>query len=238
MKSPQEGIKIVDSNGTTMKGSANLSSALNTEYQHFQQTLEHCLNIEQALSAIQTGKTFPLIIGRRPATASSSSASTSSSKENHLNSNISSPQTPLAPHQMSSFAMSVNSHTSNSRRPVLSSKPVSANFSNVATKKCTISGVGTAVQLSQGVIQVQFLDGATLSLIPIEQGGGVTFSSGIGSPLQHYSTQDDALLPTALREKIDQMPAILRELNAAPVPSIPFNFVEGSPRTPLTRFLR
>ncbi|EAT38772.1 AAEL009360-PA [Aedes aegypti] len=246
IKSPQDGVKFVDSSGIAIKTIASLSSSQNAEYQHFQQTLEHCLNIERALSAIQTGKTFPLIIGRRPANApltSSSSSSSSSTKENQLYSNISSPNTPQTPHQMPSFAMSTASHTSAgnplTQRPVLSSKPVPANFSNVAMKKCTIAGVGTAVQLSQGVVQVQFLDGATLSLIPIEQGGGVTFSPAVGSPLQHYSTQDnDALLPASLREKIGQMPAILRELNAAPVPSIPFNFLEGSPRTPLTRFLR
>ncbi|KXJ68237.1 hypothetical protein RP20_CCG004887 [Aedes albopictus] len=245
VKSPQDGVKIVDSHGITIRTTANLSSSQNAEYQHFQQTMEHCLNIEQALSAIQTGKTFPLIIGRRPAHAPppSSTSSSSSTKENHIYSNISSPNTPHTPHQMPSFAMSSASHASASnpltRRPVLSPKPVPPNFSNVATKKCTIPGVGTAVQLSQGVVQVQFLDGATLSLIPIEQGGGVTFSPAVGSPLQHYSTQDDALLPASLRDKIDRMPAILRELNAAPVPSIPFNFVEGSsPRTPLTRFMR
>nr|XP_019933307.2 serine/threonine-protein kinase PLK4 [Aedes albopictus] len=245
VKSPQDGVKIVDSNGITIRTTANLSSSQNAEYQHFQQTMEHCLNIERALSAIQTGKTFPLIIGRRPAHAPppSSSSSSSSTKENQIYSNISSPNTPHTPHQMPSFAMSTGSHTSAanplSRRPIPSSKPVPPNFSNVATKKCTIPGIGTAVQLSQGVVQVQFLDGATLSLIPIEQGGGVTFSPAIGSPLQHYSTQDDALLPATLRDKIGQMPAILRELNTAPVPSIPFNFVEGSsPRTPLTRFMR
>lgn len=243
IKSPQDGVKFVDSSGIAIKTIASLSSSQNAEYQHFQQTLEHCLNIERALSAIQTGKTFPLIIGRRPANAPLPSSSSSTTKENQLYSNISSPNTPQPPHQMPSFAMSTASHTSAgnplTRRPVLSSKPVPANFSNVAMKKCTIAGVGTAVQLSQGVVQVQFLDGATLSLIPIEQGGGVTFSPAVGTPLQHYSTQDnDVLLPASLREKIGQMPAILRELNAAPVPSIPFNFVEGSPRTPLTRFLR
>lgn len=233
IKSPQEGTKIVDNNGATVKDIANLSTSLNVEYQHFQQSFDHCLNIDQALSAVHTGNTFPLIIGRRPTNATSAS----SSKENHFLSNISSPQTPLTPHQISSFAMSVNSHASANRRPIRSTKPVE-NFSNVATKKCTIPGVGTAVQLSQGVIQVQFVDGATLSLIPIEQGGGVTFSPSPGSPLQHYSTEEDALLPSALREKIDRMPMVLRELNAAPTPTIPFNFLEGTPRTPLTRFLR
>ncbi|XP_062561172.1 serine/threonine-protein kinase PLK4 [Armigeres subalbatus] len=241
VKSPQDGVKMVDYNGTTIRNFANMSSSQNAEYQHFNQTLEHCLNIERALSALQTGKTFPLIIGRRPANAAPSSSS-SSTKENHLLSSLSSPNTPQTPHQMPSFAMSTNSHTSTgnafNRRPVLSSKSVPSNFSNVATKKCTIPGVGTAVQLSQGVVQVQFLDGATLSLIPTEQGGGVTFSPAAGSPLQHYSSADDALLPSILRQKIDHMPAILRMLNSAPVPSIPFNFVEGSPRTPLKRFLR
>lgn len=230
MKSPQEGVKIVDSSGSTVMDFGNLIPSLDEEYQHFQETFEHCLNIERALSAIHTGSTFPLIIGRRPTNASSSN-------QNHLLSNISNPQTPSTPHQLSSFAMSINSHTSHHRRPVLATKAV-GNFSNVATKKCTVPGVGSAVQLSQGVIQVQFLDGASLSLIPIEQGGGVTFSPSAGSPLQHYSTQDDASLPQTLREKIDRMPLILRQLNAAPTPSIPFNFLEGTPKTPATRFLR
>ncbi|KAL1373838.1 hypothetical protein pipiens_001684 [Culex pipiens pipiens] len=234
IRSPQEGTKIVDSTGRTFKDTtATLNSALTMEFEHFQQTFDHCLNIEQALSAIHTGNTFPLIIGRRPATSS------------HENS-VSTPQTPHHnPHQLSSFAMSVNSAaTTNSRRPPCPNAAPSFS-SNVATKKCTIPGVGTAVQLSQGVVQVQFVDGATLSLIPIEQGGGVTFSPCFGTPLQHYSAQqqqdDPASLPGTLRDKLGQMSLVLRELNAAPVPSIPFNFLEGttsSPRTPLTRFLR
>lgn len=236
MTSPQEGVRIVDSNGTVLADTANLSTALNIEYQHFQKTFEHCLGINQALSAIHTGNTFPLIIGRRPASAASAL-----SKEPYYQSNLSTPHTPVTPHQFSSFAMSVNSRESgavNSRRPVVRAKPAN-NFTNVAIKKCTVPGVGTAVQLSQGVIQVQFLDGAALSLIPIEQGGGVTFSPSPGSPLQHYATQDDeASLPQALREKIASMPNVLRQLNAAAAPSIPFNFLEGTPRTPLTRFLR
>ncbi|XP_058462904.1 serine/threonine-protein kinase PLK4 isoform X2 [Malaya genurostris] len=232
VKSKQEGVRIVDYKGHTVNAFDNLTSALNLEYEHFKQTLEHCLNIDQALSVVQTGNTFPLIIGRRPVSYTS--------KENGFLSNISTPRSPMTPHHLSSFAMSVNSHASavpHNRRQVLSPKAV-GNFSNVATKKCTVPGIGTAVQLSQGVIQVQFLDGATLSLIPIEQGGGITFSPSSGSPLQHYSTEEEALLPTALREKIDQMPQVLRQLNAAPVPSIPFNVLNGTPRTPVTRFLR
>uniref|UniRef100_A0A1Q3FX01 Serine/threonine-protein kinase PLK4 n=1 Tax=Culex tarsalis TaxID=7177 RepID=A0A1Q3FX01_CULTA len=236
-KSPQEGTKIVDSTGRTFKDTTTgLSSALTMEYEHFQQTYDHCLNIERALSAIHTGNTFPLIIGRRPASTTT--------HENHHLSSVSTPQTPHHQHQISSFAMSVNSAATapNSRRPPTSSKAPSFS-NNVATKKCTIPGVGTAVQLSQGVVQVQFVDGATLSLIPIEQGGGVTFSPSFGTPLQHYSAaqqQDDpASLPGTLRDKLGQMSLVLRELNAAPAPSIPFNFLEGtSPRTPLTRFLR
>ncbi|XP_055530528.1 serine/threonine-protein kinase PLK4 isoform X2 [Wyeomyia smithii] len=235
VKTSQEGIRIVDNNGKTVTNSANLNPVLNMEYQHFQKTLEHCLSIDQTLSAIRTGNTFPLIIGRRPA-----SAALVSSKEPHNQSNPCTPQTPMSPHQLSSFAMSVNSHDSealHNRRPVTRSK-TAGNFSNVAIKKCTIPGIGTAVQLSQGVIQVHFLDGAALSLIPTEQGGGVTFSPSSGSPLQHYATQDDASLPRALRDKIASMPHILRQLNATVAPSIPFNFLEGTPRTPLTRFLR
>ncbi|XP_053685006.1 serine/threonine-protein kinase PLK4 [Sabethes cyaneus] len=236
VKSPQEGVRIVDSNGTLLADTGNLSSVLNMEYQHFQRTLEHCLSIDRSLSAIHTGNTFPLIIGRRPTSAGLAS----SSKEPYCQSNLSTPQTPMTPHQFSSFAMSVNSRDSaavHNRRPVVRAKATS-NFTNMAVKKCTVAGVGTAVQLSQGVIQVHFLDGAALSLIPTEQGGGVTFSPSPGSPLQHYATQADATLPQALREKIASIPQVLRQLNATAAPSIPFNFLEGTPRTPLTRFLR
>ncbi|XP_055594774.1 serine/threonine-protein kinase PLK4 [Uranotaenia lowii] len=240
VKSTQEGTKIVDSYGSTVKDLTNLNASLSHDYNHFKLSFEHCLNIERALSTVNSGNTFPLIIGRRPTSGTSAGIT----KANHLLSNISAPQTPMTPSQLPSFAMSVNSQSSQQhKRPVLSVKPPSHNFSNVAVKKCAIPGIGVAVELSQGVIQVQFADGAALALIPLEQGGGVTFSPGPGSPLQHYATaEQDDLLPPLLREKIELMPTVLRELHAAPAPSIPFNFLGGSsgdsPRTPLTRFLR
>ena len=260
-KTAQDGIKIDDGRGTAESilplDLKYLDGSKKILFEHFQQTYEHCLSIERALSAVKCNanpndECFPLIIGRRPnPTTVSSTSSSSSLKENtNYHSNMSTPRTPNVSYrsetyhkkiykfsfQMPSFATSVNSHMSSSRTGTMPSK--SSNFSNIAVKKCNIPGIGTAVQLSQGVIQVQYLDGSKLSIIPPEQGGGVSYAQFPNAPLQHFSPDDDQL-PAALRDRIEQMPVVLKNLKMTSAPSIPYNFVENNtPKTPMSRFLR
>lgn len=70
------------------------------------------------------------------------------------------------------------------------------------------------LQLSHGIIQVQFPDGSHVSVIPANQGGGITFTQTNGSST-HFSPQDD--LPIVVREKLAQLPQVERQLKQAPL---------------------
>lgn len=70
------------------------------------------------------------------------------------------------------------------------------------------------LQLSHGIIQVQFPDGSHVSVIPPNQGGGITFTQTTGSST-HFSPQDD--LPTVVREKLAQLPQVERQLKQTPL---------------------
>ncbi|XP_035909241.1 serine/threonine-protein kinase PLK4 isoform X2 [Anopheles stephensi] len=71
--SANDEIKMVDANGKAYRGLASISAMDAAKLDHFQETHDHCLRIEKLLSTVSHGgKTFPVIIGRRPAGSDSS----------------------------------------------------------------------------------------------------------------------------------------------------------------------
>ncbi|XP_050072611.1 serine/threonine-protein kinase PLK4 [Anopheles maculipalpis] len=65
--STNDEIKMIDANGKVFRGLESISTIDITKLDHFRETHEHCLRIEKLLSTVShSGKTFPVIIGRRP----------------------------------------------------------------------------------------------------------------------------------------------------------------------------
>ncbi|KFB45550.1 serine/threonine protein kinase [Anopheles sinensis] len=249
LNSNDEELKMFDKTGKVHRGSEAILSEAFPKYEHFQQTLEHCRTIERTLSCLsQGGKTFPIIIGRRPATAGTGT----NGNAKHSLAFSSSPATPRTPHLqnlvLDSFANSYNSDT-----PTNNYSTTRMRHSNLAvsTKSCTIAGIGTAMLHAQGIVEVNFFDGSRLTLVPKGMtGAGVTYTvppgSGNGGGLHtkqyHFSTlqldNDDISqqrLPADLREKIKQMPKIIQELNVAAEVRIPYSTGSLS-STPVSRF--
>lgn len=200
-KSSQDGIKIVNENGLELS-----EDSRRPQFEHFEESYHHCLTLEKTLTNLQTdGVCFPVIIGRRPTIHPVGRCGV---LEN--NSNSSTPRTPL---QIPSFQMSLNS--------VQSYKPTTNNPS----KKIHVPGIGVATLLSMGVVQIEYSDGSVLSVIPPEQGDGVTFKqNGLST---HFKPSDH--LPQLVRNKLEQMPTVLRHLRNPTV--------NTSTSTPI-RFLR
>ncbi|XP_058177593.1 serine/threonine-protein kinase PLK4 [Anopheles ziemanni] len=250
LNSNDQELKMFDKTGKVHRGSGAIQSEAFIKYEHFQQTLEHCRTIERTLSCLSLGgKTFPIIIGRRPATAGTGTITGSNAKHSFAFS--SSPATPRTPHQnlvLGSFANSYNSETptNNYSTSRMRHSNLSAN-----TKSCTIAGIGTAMLHAQGIVEVNFFDGSRLTLVPKNMtGAGITYTAppgsgngvGLNTKQYHFSTlqldNDDITqqrLPADLREKIKQMPKIIQELNVAAEVRIPYSTGSLS-STPVSRF--
>jgi hypothetical protein len=56
--------------------------------------------------------------------------------------------------------------------------------------------------MGQGVVQIHYADGSKMSVIPQNQGGGVTYSQ-FGGPNTHFSDSDE--IPICVQEKLTQM---------------------------------
>lgn len=199
-KSSTDGIKILNENGLEI--SENSSKP---EFDHFEESYHHCLTLEKTLSNLQTdGVCFPVIIGRRPTITPTGRCGL---LEN--NSNSSTPRTPL---QIPSFQLSLNS--------VQSYKP-----SKNPSKKIHVPGIGFATLLSSGVVQIEYSDGSVLSVIPPEQGDGVTYKqNGLST---HFKPSDH--LPQLIRSKLQEMPTVLKHLrnpiSSATSTSTPIRFL-------------
>ncbi|EAA02947.5 AGAP012499-PA, partial [Anopheles gambiae str. PEST] len=66
LSSTNNEIKMIDGSGKVYRGLESISAINITYLHHFQETREHCHRIEKMLSTVSySGKTFPVIIGRR-----------------------------------------------------------------------------------------------------------------------------------------------------------------------------
>uniref|UniRef100_A0AAG5D598 Serine/threonine-protein kinase PLK4 n=1 Tax=Anopheles atroparvus TaxID=41427 RepID=A0AAG5D598_ANOAO len=240
-------LKMFDRTGKIHRGSETVQGEALVKYEHFQQTLEHCRNLERTLSCLSHGgKTFPIIIGRRPVSTGSGSCNT---KQSFVF--ASTPATPQTPHQNFVLGSFADSNKSETPMNVYSSSRM--RHSNLAanTKNCTIAGIGTAMLHSKGIVEVNFLDGSRLTVVPKNMNGaGVTYitppgaTSGADSNAKHYHYSTLQLdngdisqqwLPADLSDKIKQLPKIMQELNVASENTIPFTFGSLS-STPVSRF--
>lgn len=222
-KSPTD-LKIINDNGMPIVDPITmLSGEVASQHEHFQSCLQHCVTLNSTLSQMAAGdeSCFPIIVGRRPSNEAPSHKSSIRDNNSYL---FSTPKS----QQGSAFNFSVNSLSSiqvktpqNNENDFISQ--------NLPIKKISVPGVGTAtevrifkeflesryinkycfLQLSQGVILIQFYDGSHLSVIPQRQGGGITYTQ-VGGVATHFSANDD--LPLSVRDKYSHFPTVLKHL--------------------------
>lgn len=212
-KSGIDGVKLVDANGQTHFNSIEqiCESRFHDLWEHFTECIDHCMGLDLALSRLEsTGICFPIVIGRKPiisSLAKQASSIHSAPKQNSY--------PPLI------TTMDLYSTPQTSRPPSRGCPtPLPSNYvqKNVVTRLVTVPGIGTASQLTHGVIQVSYQDGSKLSVIPEDQGGGVTYAE-YGGINKHYSDKDE--LPKVIRDKLEQIPLIIKHLkNSAPVNAV------------------
>ncbi|XP_034108869.1 serine/threonine-protein kinase PLK4 [Drosophila albomicans] len=208
-KSPSEGIKVYDTHGVLLSDHA--SNEAKSLIEHSNECFAHCLSICNALELAQTGNNtcFPVTIGRRPSAAQLPPNERSDGLKDTTNFAYS---TPKSHHGSINFSISTLS-SMRSGSDVIGSQVLAAQ-QNVPIRRLNIPGVGSATELSHGVVQVQFYDGSVISVIPEAQGGGVTYTqpSGVST---HFPDHDD--LPLAVRDRLAQLPQVQMKLKCAPL---------------------
>ncbi|TDG42085.1 hypothetical protein AWZ03_011487 [Drosophila navojoa] len=207
-KSPSEGIKVHDANGALLSDHATGEAKRLIE--HSNECFAHCLSICNALELAQTGSNtcFPVTIGRRPI-AEVLPAQRSESLRDTTNFMYSTPKS-----QQGSINFSISTISSMRSDSDLIGSQMLAAQQNVPIKRLNIQGIGTATELSHGVVQVQFYDGSVISVIPETQGGGITYTQPNGVST-HFPSHDD--LPLAVRERVSQLPQVQMKLRCAPL---------------------
>ncbi|XP_055856439.1 serine/threonine-protein kinase PLK4 [Episyrphus balteatus] len=214
-------LKFVDQNGRTLTEAANmLPTAMQCLHQHFEESLKHCHAISNALELVQGNGSlcFPAIIGRRPVHEVTGQISSIRDNSNFAYS------TPKS--QQGSFNFSVS--TLSSVRGGSNSNSAAVH-SNVPIKRVNVPGIGIATELSHGIVQIQYHDGSHISVIPQEQGGGITFTQSCGTST-HFAHHED--LPHLVREKLNDLPLVTRHLNnASQTRQIQRDFYPSTPQT-------
>ena len=195
--------------------------------QHAEKCYQHCVKIEQTMSLMALElPCFPIIIGRRP--AEQENVKVEKRKENTFNNYISSSQTPLKPPKINMPSFSLDQTPSPSLKVLVlginnhqtPETPPLTPFTKL--RKVTLSGIGTAVHLPNGTVEIQYFDGTQISVLTPEQGNGILFSSATGKtrPI-HYN--ENEMMPDVVRMKFKQLPTVLKHLitgNEA-IPSTP-----------------
>ncbi|KAL7734495.1 hypothetical protein ACLKA6_010814 [Drosophila palustris] len=208
-KSPSEGIKVYDAHGVLR--SDHTSPDTKGLIDHSNECFAHCLSICNALELAQTGSNtcFPVTIGRRPPIAQMPPSQRSEGLRDTTNFAYSTPKS-----QQGSINFSISTISSmRSGSDSIGSQMLAAQ-QNVPIKRLNIPGVGSATELSHGVVQVQFYDGSVISVIPEAQGGGVTYTQPNGVST-HFPDHDD--LPLAVRDRLSQLPQVQMKLKSAPL---------------------
>ncbi|KAM8708019.1 hypothetical protein ACLKA7_015053 [Drosophila subpalustris] len=208
-KSPSEGIKVYDAHGVLR--SDHTSPDTKGLIDHSNECFAHCLSICNALELAQTGSNtcFPVTIGRRPLIAQMPPSQRSEGLRDTTNLAYSTPKS-----QQGSINFSISTISSmRSGSDSIGSQMLAAQ-QNVPIKRLNIPGVGSATELSHGVVQVQFYDGSVISVIPEAQGGGVTYTQPNGVST-HFPDHDD--LPLAVRDRLSQLPQVQMKLKSAPL---------------------
>lgn len=184
--------------------------------QHALKCLQHCVKIEQTMSLMALEcPCFPIIIGRRPV---EQEPAKEKQNENTFNNYLSSSQTPLRTPKIDMPSFLLDQTPS----PSLKFPPLGLNNHRVPMtppltpiniqRRTTIPGIGNAVHLPNGTVQIQYFDGSQISVLTPEQGNGIVFSSstGKGNHPIHYNEND--LMPDVVRMKFKQLPIVLKHL--------------------------
>ncbi|XP_034480295.1 serine/threonine-protein kinase PLK4 [Drosophila innubila] len=207
-KSPSEGIKVYDAHGVLLSDHTNIETKALID--HSNECFAHCLSICNALELAQTGNNtcFPVTIGRRPI-AQMPPSQRSEGLRDTTNFAYSTPKS-----QQGSINFSISTISSMRSGSDLIGSQMLAAQQNVPIKRLNIPGVGSATELSHGVVQVQFYDGSVISVIPEAQGGGVTYTQPNGVST-HFPDHDD--LPLSVRDRLSQLPQVQMKLKCAPL---------------------
>lgn len=217
-----KGGKVIK-NGALMEFKTELPLNVMTQessiIQHAERCLQHCIRIEQMLSLTDSAlPMFPVIIGRRPAAVEQEALKEVRTENNTFNNYISSSQTPIRPPKINMPSYSVD-HTPSSSVKAPMTHRVHETPQRVAVvpmmnyqRKLNIPGVENAVHLPNGTVEIQYQDGTRISVLTVEQGGGICFtaSKGKGSLPIHYDEND--LMPEIVRMKFKQLPVVLKQL--------------------------
>ncbi|KAH8258888.1 hypothetical protein KR038_012154 [Drosophila bunnanda] len=211
LRSPTEGLKVYNANGMLLSNQACLEARSLIE--HGNECFSHCVAVSNALEVAQTKEStcFPVTIGRRPIAdvqpvqkfeglrdTTNFAFSTPKSNQGSINFSVST---------LSSIRNTTDFGCNSSRSNML------ASHQNVPIKRVNVPDLGVATELSHGVVQVQFYDGSVISVIPDNQGGGVTYTQTNGNST-HFVKDDD--LPFAVRDRISQLPQVQLMLKTAP----------------------
>ncbi|XP_049548093.1 serine/threonine-protein kinase PLK4-like [Anopheles darlingi] len=225
-------IKMFDTAGNVYRSTLGFPAGSEFWQKHFLETLKHCRNIDSTLSTIGTnGATFPVIIGRRPASNVFGIEDGRKMGEGKLVVQ-SSPATPMTHHSntaMSSFAFSIQSEK---RRgiPQISSE----------TKRQHAAAVGTSELFSRESMQKYSDDRRPLLNVASNQDTGIPYlpSNLAGSyqytHLQHVTNHQH--LPLEMNENRKQMKNTNNEMSPAAL--LPLAYTSSQSSTPMGRLLR
>ncbi|KAH8419639.1 hypothetical protein KR222_011625, partial [Zaprionus bogoriensis] len=207
-KSPSEGIKVYNEHGLVL--SDMTCPPAKGFVENSNECFAHCLSICNALELAQTGSNtcFPVTIGRRPIAQVTTGQRSDIGLRDTTNFAYSTPKSQQGSINFSISTISSVRNDSDNVGHMLAAQQ------NVPIKRLSIPGVGTATELSHGVVQVQFYDGSVISVIPEAQGGGVTYTqpSGVST---HFPDHDD--LPLTVRDRLSQLPQVQMKLRCAPL---------------------
>lgn len=210
----------VTKNGMSNEFQLHMDSNLNymaqerNVVQHAEKCLQHCLEIEQSMSLMSLDLScFPIIIGRRPVEFVTPKTQDASDRFNNY---ISSSQTPLRTPKITMPSFKLDQTPS----PSMKVSPLGLNNQRVSNHQAfndhsrTIPGIGTAVRLPSGTVEIQYFDGSKISVLTPEQGDGILFTSssltGKNCEAIHYVEND--LMPDIVRTKFKQLPTVLKHL--------------------------
>ncbi|CAG9769338.1 unnamed protein product [Ceutorhynchus assimilis] len=188
-QSSTDGITIIDSLGHKYNfhnpnECRNLSGSYELMWKHSQECFEHCLLLEKTLSRLQ-GNNFPIIVGRRP-----SAMTGNCGKENFSKSAL-----PSFSASMTSYSPSSAFGTSNVNKG----------------KRVAVPGVGTATQMPNGEVKVQYNDGSQLW---VDGKHHVRYQYPDGQVVNYRDTDS---IPKSIMEKMQLMPKVVKHLSTPPV---------------------
>lgn len=224
VRTSENNVRIFDSTGSMIAMNGEHDS-VQTLWQHYQQSFEHCRSLERALSNIHSdGKEcFPIIVGRNQAKASNSTDS-----RNNTNNILSPRLAGVSETKQNQFLIEINKNllqlqasTLMSLNSVTSTRVSQAKSSPVfhaSSEKVIVPGIGVACRLPGGVVEVCYPDGSRLAVGLSGHGGGITFTQTNGSQC-HYTNRDDP--PQLVRTKLEQMPNVLKCLMENSNPTVP-----------------